>query len=85
MKLKKRAAVAEKNLKRRKEKILELIDGERKYILKLKEYIECIKEPIEALNVLSSEEKAKIFSNVDPIKQFHEQMYEELEQQFAHY
>jgi len=58
-------------LKERKMNILQLIDGEDKYIKGLTEYISNIKEPIEKLGVLTEEELKKLFSSIMEIKSFH--------------
>ena len=45
-------------------KILELIDGEQRYIAGLKEYIAYVKDPIEAVGVLNEEERRLLFSSI---------------------
>ena len=55
--------------------ILQLIDGEDKYIKGLIQYIGNIKDPIEKLAILNEEEIKKLFSSIVEIKSFHESMY----------
>ena len=84
-KLRKRAAVAEKNLKKRKDKLMELIDGEKRYISKLEDYISYVKRPIEKLGILEEKQRIKIFSTVEEIKEFHFHFWSQLETAFKKY
>ena len=72
-------------LKQRKMKILELIDGDQRYIAGLNEYIDLVKNPIVELNILSEDQKRMLFSSIVEIRDFHESMYEILKKEYDNY
>jgi hypothetical protein len=75
----------QERLKERKMNILQLIDGEEKYIRGLIEYITCVKDPIERLQVLNEAQVRKLFSSIVEIKDFHEAMHAALKAEYANY
>lgn len=63
-KLKIRVKKANKHITERRLRILEFIEGEKKYINGLTDYIEYIKNPICSLSILTDLENKKLFSTI---------------------